>query len=583
MARTPIPSLTRRYFSVQLDMMKAFLSVVLHSHLPWVLGHGRWPHGTDWLNEAAAECYIPLLNELTRLIQNGHRPYINIGITPVLQEQLTATSFVEEFKNYLQQKITAAQEDMEEFKKKGDHEFLTIAKMWHDYYQHIARDFSDVYKGNLVAAFSRLQDEGFLEIMTSGATHGYLPLLKYDRSVNAQVRLGVEVYKKHFRRQPHGMWLPECAYRPAYAWTPPTDTDAVPCMRKGVDEFLSTHGIQFFITDAHLLKGGRAIGVYLSRFRALKNLWRHFEKEFIPVKEEFLKSQYEVYLVSSNPKVKPVAVFTRDPVTASQVWSGDLGYPGESVYLDFHKKRFPGGHRYWRVTNPKIDLAEKELYDPKHVDIKLHEHARHFVSLIKEIAVKHHDETGQPVFVCVPFDTELFGHWWFEGPRWLASVLSLIDRDDELSLATGSTILDTLEPHKVISLSEGSWGEGGFHYIWLNQWTEWTWKHIYDAEDDFYALYDEFARRGHMKKQSIMKQLARELLLLQSSDWQFLISTWSARDYAELRFSRHYENFRRLAEIMRKPSVSDNDRMFIKDLEEQDSCFSDLDLSIFSE
>jgi len=563
-------------------MMKAYLSVVLHSHLPWVLGHGRWPHGTDWLNEAAAECYIPLLNEITRLIQNGYRPYINIGITPILQEQLCAASFVDEFKNYLDQKIAAAQEDMREFEKKGDQDFLSIAKMWYDFYRSADNDFRNVYNGNLVAAFGQLQDAGFVEIMTSGATHGYLPLLKHDRSVNAQVRLGVEVYKKHFQRRPHGIWLPECAYRPAYAWTPPTETDATPYMRKGVDEFLSAQDIRFFITDAHLLKGGRAIGVYLSRFKALKNLWSHFEKEFIPVQEDFLKSQYDVYLVSSNPKVNPVAVFTRDPVTASQVWSGDLGYPGEAAYLDFHKKRFPGGLRYWRVTSPKIDLAEKAIYDPEHIDSKLREHARHFVSLIKDTAEKYHADTGQPAFICMPFDTELFGHWWFEGPRWLSNVLSLIDEDNELSLATGSTILDTFQPHKVISLSEGSWGEGGFHYIWLNRWTNWTWKHIYEAEDAFYALYDDTALREHKKKQSVMKQLARELLLLQSSDWQFLISTWSARDYAELRFSRHFENFRRLADIMRKTAESDSDRIFIKDLEEQDSCFRDIDLSIFS-
>ena len=253
------------------------------------------------------------------------------------------------------------------------------------------------------------------------------------------------------------------------------------------------------------------------------------------------------------------------------------------MYLDFHKKRFPGGLRYWRVTGPKIDLAEKIAYDPGSIDGKLDEHADHFVKLIKEIAVTIHHETGRPAFICIPFDTELFGHWWFEGPRWLAKVLSLINDDNELSLSTGSTTLDTFEPHKVISLSEGSWGEGGFHYIWLNQWTEWTWKRIYDAEDDFYALHDDYSRGNLSGKDDLMKQLARELLLLQSSDWQFLISTWSARDYAELRFTRHYENFKRVAEIIRRQRASDSDRLFMKDLEAQDNCFADLDLSSFSE
>ena len=566
-------------------MTKGYFSFVFHSHLPWVLGHGRWPHGTDWLNEATAECYIPLLNQITKLINEGYHPHFNIGITPILQEQLRSPNFVHEFEYYLKNKIEATQNDIKEFSKKGQKDFLAVAHMWNDYYQKLQEDFKTTFHKDLIASFSRLQKEGYIEIITSAATHGYLPLLKYDRSVEAQISLGVKVYQENFQKRPIGIWLPECAYRPAYKWTPPVNNGKASYNRKGIDEFLSKYNIGYFIVDAHLLKGGKAIGVYLARFKALKTLWQRFEKKFEEITEDFEKSPYEVYLVSSDPHIQPVAIFTRDPTTALQVWSGDLGYPGEARYLDFHKKRFPGGLRYWSVTNPKIDLALKEPYNPALVEDKIKEHARHFVEMVKGTLLHYYQEHRKAGFICTPFDTELFGHWWFEGPRWFYYVLKFIEEEEEIALAVGNTILEKFMPNKIISLPEGSWGEGGFHYIWFNQWTEWTWKRIYEAEDEFYSRYDEFSGSQDEQIVHILKQLARELLLLQSSDWQFLISTWSARDYAELRFSRHFENFKQLSRILldyaKNKTLKQNDKIFLKDVTEQDNCFKDLDLSIF--
>jgi 1,4-alpha-glucan branching enzyme len=562
-------------------MVKGYFSFVLHTHLPWVLGHGRWPHGTDWLNEATAECYIPLLNELNALVNEGYHPHINIGITPILQEQLGSPGFVEEFTYYLKNKIASAHQDISEFEKKGQKEYAKIARMWQDFFKQIDRDFTHTSNMDLLGAFSVMQSAGHIELLTSAATHGYLPLLKNDRSVNAQINLGTQVYKRNFNCAASGIWLPECAYRPAYKWKPPVGKKQTSYMRKGVDEVVSMHNLRYFITDSHLLKGGRAIGVYLARFKALKNLWQHFDKEFTAVKEDFTKDAHEIYLIASNPAIMPVAVFTRDPETALQVWSGDLGYPGEARYLDFHKKRFPGGLRYWCVTHPKIDLAAKELYDPSVVLEMIQHHARHFVSLVKKISNDYYRTHRAPAFTCTPFDTELFGHWWFEGPQWLAHVLRYIEDDKELKLATGNQIIETLQPNKVISLPEGSWGEGGFHYIWLNRATEWTWKRIYEAEDEFYKLYDAIMASNNNTLKRVLKQCARELLLLQSSDWQFLISTWSARDYAELRFSRHYDHFKALVRMLKQDSLSTADMNYLKDCEQQDSCFPDLDLAIF--
>ena len=566
-------------------MTKGYFSFVLHSHLPWVLGHGRWPHGIDWLNEATAECYIPILNQLFKLVDEGYHPSLNIGITPILQEQLKSPNFVSEFEHYLKNKIKAAENDLIEFSRRGQEIFSKVAKMWRDYYIKIEDDFSNKFKKNLIESLSHLQKEGYIEILTSAATHGYLPLLKYDRSVDAQVNLGIKTYQENFGQAPKGIWLPECAYRPAYKWTPPVGVKKNSYNRKGIDEFLSEYNIEYFIIDSHLLRGGKAIGVYLARFEALKNLWQHFEKEFVEIKEDFEKSPYEIYLVSSNPQIKPIAIYARDPKTGLQVWSGELGYPGEAAYLDFHKKKFPGGLRYWRVTSPKIDLALKEVYDLNEVENKIIEHAKHFVGLIKEISSQYYETHKMPAFICTPFDTELFGHWWFEGTSWLYYVLKFIEEEKDIELITGNAALDRFRPNKVVSLPEGSWGEGGFHYIWLNQLTDWTWERIYEAEDEFYSLYDKFFNSKDEQITSILKQLARELLLLQSSDWQFLISTGSARDYAELRFSRHFENFKQLSRIMldyeKNKTLKQNNINFLNDLMKQNNCFQSLDLSIF--
>jgi 1,4-alpha-glucan branching enzyme len=566
-------------------MVKGYLSFVLHSHLPWVLKHGRWPHGTDWLNEAAAECYIPLICQLERLHKQGCSPQINIGITPILQEQLRAQSFKDEFQQYLMQRKHAAEQDHDEFTRLGQHSYATVANMWRQHFASVHDLFLNSYKQDILGRFKLLQDNDMIEIITSAATHGYLPLLKHDRSIHAQIELGVRVYKQYFNKKPNGIWLPECAYRPAYSWKPPAGKREKARPRRGIDDFLSEHYINYFITDAHLLKGGKAIGTYLSRFKALQQLWRNFQRTFDTPNEDLVKTPQDLYLVASDPRRKPVAVLTRDPSTALQVWSGELGYPGEASYLDFHKKRFPGGLRYWQVTDPKIDLALKQVYQPEQVEEKIKEHAAHFISLVRATASTYFDEHKKPACICVPFDTELFGHWWFEGPRWLYHVLHTVHEVPELRLSTGSQLLEIFNPDQIIALPEGSWGEGGFHYVWLNALTTWTWDRLYETEDEFYKVLDIYKNSKNATVISLLQQLARELLLLQSSDWQFLITTWSARDYAELRFSRHYDTFKQLTEILsqygKESNFPDNALDFIKEVSQQDNCFPDLDLSIF--
>uniref|UniRef100_A0A7V4G8P6 DUF1957 domain-containing protein n=1 Tax=Desulfobacca acetoxidans TaxID=60893 RepID=A0A7V4G8P6_9BACT len=560
-----------------------YFTFVLHSHLPYVIGHGRWPHGMDWLNEAAAESYIPLLRAFHHLAREGRTSGVTLGITPILAEMLASEVFRREFRDYLNNKIEAAREDFATFQRLGEDHFASLARMWEEHYTGLKRTFIEDFNENILGEAKDLMDRGMLEVITSAATHGYLPLLGRDTAVQAQVKQGVAAYRRHFGRDPKGFWLPECAYRPRYRWAPPlADVNVEPTLRKGVEEFLSENGLDFFIVDSHLLKGGRAIGVYKDRFHALERLWERFAAQYQERPEDREKSPYELYLVSSSPEpMRPVGILTRDPRTGLQVWSGEWGYPGDGNYLDFHKKRFPGGLRYWQVTSAKADLADKGPYHPEHVGARCREQARHFVSLVKEILGDFQAAHGRPGVVVAPYDTELFGHWWFEGPTWLAEVLAEFHNTPEVRLVTGSEAFELLAPTQVISLPEGSWGEGGYHFIWLNDMNDWTWRHIYPAEAEMEALAQACSHDPDPVLQDLLKQCGRTLFLLESSDWQFLISTFSARDYAELRLVAHHDDFKRLARITREyaqsRTLSEKDRHFLTACRERDDIFPDVD------
>jgi 1,4-alpha-glucan branching enzyme len=560
-------------------MKKGNVLFVLHSHLPYVIAHGKWPHGMDWLNEAAAETYLPMLQAFDRLIDEGISPKTTIGLTPVLSEMLADKTFKDEFNEYLVQKITAAGNDAAEFYRTGDSRRHDLARMWENFYEDQKSYFNDCLNRNIINAFKKLQDNRHIEIITCAATHGYLPLLGEDTSVQAQIKLGIETYKKHFDIQPRGFWLPECAYRPSYNWIPPVEGFGGPRHRKGIEEFLAENGDEYFIIDTHLLKGGEAVGVYLDRFSALKQLWLNFESQYKPAPEDFEKNPHKLYYVSCVEGKAPVAFFTRDPETGLQVWSGEHGYPGDGYYLDFHKKHFPGGHRYWRVTSSKADLADKEVYEPERVDRSIRDQALHFKNLIRDICRTEKLDGIEPM-ICAPFDAELFGHWWYEGPRWLYSVIKEITLDPELTTSTLGEYKDQNPPVEVVSLPEGSWGKGGFHWIWLNDWTRWTWKHIYENEKLMQKAAQKFGGRTDEPVMSLLKLLAREMVLLESSDWQFLISTWSARDYAEMRFSNHNSDFKKILDLLDKAGkgqpLSNADNESIREISERDACFENI-------
>lgn len=565
-------------------MPNGYLGLVLHAHLPYVMSHGRWPHGMDWLCEGTCETYIPLLRTLWGLRDRGCRSKLTLGITPVLAEQLRDPDFAAELDSYCVEKVRRAREAEDRLYTTGELWMAEQAHRWLDYYEGIRRTFFDECGGDLVGHFGALQDEGRVELVTCSATHGYLPLLGRDTSVQAQIRLGVATYEKHFGRPPRGIWLPECAYRPRYEWARPGSPPGTPgVLRKGVDEFLSESHLDYFIVDTHLLYGGNALGVYRHRFRELARLWARFEEQYGDRPEERKgRDVTRPYLVCSVPGGKrPVAFFVRDPSTGLQVWSGEHGYPGDGNYLDFHKKYFPGGFRFWQVTDAKADLADKGPYDPAAAQARVPSHAAHFVGMARGLVG---GSDSLPRLLCCPFDAELFGHWWAEGLEWLREVMIQTEADPEVDATSLGDYLSQYPAETLIDLPEGSWGEGGYHFIWLNETTSWTWNRIYEAEDCFAEVLASIpCAEGLMRR--ILAQAARELLLLQSSDWQFLISTVHARDYAELRFDSHYQAFMKLAALAKRlragGTPTDEDIRSLDAIEVRDRLFADINLDWF--
>jgi 1,4-alpha-glucan branching enzyme len=567
---------------------------MLHSHIPYVLDHGISPHGTDWLSEAACETYVPLIGVCRRLIAEGISPRITLGMTPVLVEQLADESFKDELSGYFAHQIERAQADQEQFRSEGNYHMAYLARYWEDWYSAGKHDFEILCGRDIVGAFRKLQDEGHIEIVTSSATHGYSPLLSQDTTVQAHVKVGIDSYERYFGCKPRGYWLPECAYRPRYEWTIPVvvpgEKSGKPILRKGIEEFLAESGIDYFFADSHLLKGGPGTGVYADRFDALAKLWSQFETQYKPEKEAF--SPYYTYVVNSSSGPLPkVSVFARDPATGIQVWSGEHGYPGDEWYLEFHKKHVgPSsktlGLRYWRISGAKADLGAKELYDPHRADERIQSHADHFAKLIARTLTDHSPD-GNGI-VCSTYDTELFGHWWFEGPRFLYHVIKrLATYYSTVNRCTCGQYLDAHPNNNtVVNLPEGSWGEGGFHWIWLNDETAWAWSMIYDAERRNQELSAKYGSDERVRR--MLDQLARELLLLSASDWPFLITTGGAKDYAAIRIRNHFDNFTGIEGLIRR-TVEQNIAMGVGDwknlaeCEERDRLFENIRLPWFAE
>jgi len=607
---------------------------VLHSHLPYARLAGRWPHGEEWIHEAASETYIPLLQTLYDLKEEGIQFRLTVGITPILAEQLADPLVLDHFDQYLDDRIEAARKDMAYFGEKkalqveairevasqapagavvaadaetsddaldevpgaekftpaevrqaepestADPHLYYLAEWYKNWFEGIKQAFDERFNRDLIGAFRRLQDEGYIEITTCAATHGYLPLLGRDSAIQAQLKTGLRSYERLFGRPATGIWLPECAYRPAYV----TGDGRV---RPGIEKFLHDVGLKVFFSETHTITGGQPVGVaagdVIGPYGDIKRRYViPAATTYIPPRKDV--TTYQPYYVSnttagSNAESHSgVAVIGRNNRTGQQVWSADWGYPGDFDYREFHKKAGTSGLQYWRVTGAKTDLSHKDYYHPDWALYKIDQHAEHFAHLVADLLRDYHNQTGEFGLIASNYDTELFGHWWFEGVIWLGKVLRHLANNPDVELTTASTYVAQYPPRQVLHIPESSWGAGGNHFTWDNGDTHWMWAPIHEAEARMEKLVARFPNPTP-DEDLVLKQTARELLLLESSDWPFLVTTGQAREYAIQRFSQHVERFGKLASSL---EAGTPDVALANELWELDKVFPDMDYRAYS-
>jgi len=537
-----------------------------------------WPHGEEWLHEAIAETYLPLLNALYDLQEEGVPFALTIGITPILSEQLADPLIVDHFVHYAAERAAWAANDVDRFEQSGDPAMRDLARYYHHWYARALTSFNDRFGRDLIDAFRRLQDAGLIEIATCAATHGYLPLLARDSSIHGQLHTGVSSYRARFGRDPKAIWLPECAYRPAYV----EDENGGDIRRPGIESFLAEEGLRVFFSETHTVEGGRPVGKAAGEAIGPYGAVHRRYAVVRPEQEQTSPgTTYRPYWVGDEPG--RVAVLGRNNRTGQQVWSASFGYPGDYYYREFHRKDGVSGMQYWRIGGAGVDLGDKPPYEPERARQQVNDHVAHYVHLVEELLANYHRESGSFGVISSAYDTELFGHWWFEGVDWLKGVLRGLAGSEVVELSTASRIVEQHPPDQVMALPESSWGAGGGHFTWQNVDTQWMWPPIHAAErrmEELVARYPD--AEGETK--DLLNQIARELLLLQSSDWPFLVTTGQAKEYAAQRFTKHLERFDRFAQRAERGTPLDEiERDDLRKIVERDNPFPTIDYRDFAE
>jgi 1,4-alpha-glucan branching enzyme len=483
----------------------------LHSHMPWVLNHGGWPHGTDWLCEATLGTYLPLIEQQRLLEREGTWAPVTLGVTPILANQLGHPSYPAIFETYVAARLAALAEQKAKFADDGN-EGLAYVCGWHHAHLSRLKGVWDDIGGNVPNAFKALADAGRIELTGSAATHGFLPMLGRDESVRLQLQVGMAEHERIFGRRPNGLWLPECAYRPA-GWWEPLHHAPHRGYRHGTEVDVLNAGFKFVTLDAPLVTGTR--------------------NERPP---------YRAYRINEEHRPGPIYALARDQRTAAQVWSADGGYPGEGSYLEFHKLHYPGGLKLWRVTGRGVDLGEKHPYWPEVAQGKTHDHARHFATLLGSIAREQHPWGTS--LIMAPFDTELFGHWWFEGPEFLSNVYRELKHQPMIRATTASQHIADNPHAPSIPVTPGSWGAHSDWSTWVGPQVAWVWRRLWPLEEQFWRVAGRLI--GKWECDAALAQAARTLLLAQSSDWPFIVTMGEARDYGEHRFHSHCSDLEQL-------------------------------------
>jgi 1,4-alpha-glucan branching enzyme len=541
--------------------MSSYLALILHAHLPFVR-HPEHEHFLEetWLFEAITETYVPLLQTMQRLVNDAVPFKLTMSITPTLAAMLQDALLRERYLQHLEILIDFAAR--EQHRNRKDTRLRGLADFYFALFSETRQFFADTCKCDLLTAFRRLRQTGALEIIASAATHGLLPLLEQQShaAARAQVLIGRDVYVDLWGEQPKGFWLPECAYA------------------RELDGILQEANVRWFVLDTHGLLFGNP---------------RPRRAIFAPC------------YTRTGP-----AAFARDRDASCQVWSAQQGYPGDPAYREFYRDagfdlplehlgplaagaRKSSGLKYHRVTGRS---AQKELYDRAAAERMSENHATHFVEQRRAQFRRLSQQDAEPIVV-TPFDAELFGHWWFEGPLFLEWFIRKAASDqDDFYLTTPSDYLVACPTQQTIEPATSTWGENGDLSVWINPANAWTYPHLHGAARRMIELASQFSpvlgqalRLPEAESAGgapalrfadrALKQLARELLLAQSSDWTFLMKTGTAREYATKRTLDHLGRFNRLHEQLVANGV---DEEFLRDCEWRDNIFPNVNWRYYS-
>lgn len=527
-------------------MVKGYVCLLLHAHLPFV----RHPEDEyfleeNWLYEAITETYIPLIQVFDQLIDDGVDFRVTMSLTPPLVSMLQDPLLQNRYIRHLNKLIELSEKEIE--RTGHDQRYHGLALMYNQKFISAKDVFLNQYKRDIVQAFKKFQDLGFLEIIASTATHGFLPNLHVNpSSVRAQIRTGVDHYKKTFGCAPRGFWLPECAYFP------------------GLDVYLKEAGIRYFIVDSH--------GILHSDPRP----------------------KYSVYAPIYCPT--GVAAFARDWESSKQVWSAKEGYPGDADYREYYRDigfelehdyikpyihpqgfRVNTGIKYWRITG---DTEYKEFYQPALAVDKAASHAGNFM-FNREKQIEHlAAHMDRKPLILAPYDAELFGHWWYEGPMWINFLMRKVAFDQKtIRMTTPSEYLAEYPINQMAMPCASTWGLKGHNEFWLEGSNDWIYPYLHAAGEKMDELAQKFwpkfakAPTQDLTRRAI-NQAARELVLAESSDWPFIMKTNTMVPYAHKRIKQHLNRFTKLYNDIVNNSV---DPDWLAEVEWRDNIFADMD------
>ena len=528
--------------------MSHFL-LMLHGHLPFV----RHPEHElfleeDWLFEAVADCYLPLLDVLEHLKRDNVPASFTMGFTPPLATMLADPLLQERTARYLRLRRELAEKDAvgrspKDPLYKASQHAVSRTRWLEDWYMELGR--------NLPAAFAEHWRQGRVELVTCGATHGLFPMLNDATAIRGQLWHGVEAHQRIFGRAPEGIWLPECGVWP------------------GVASLLAEFDLRYTFVESHavlLADPPPTAGV------------------FAPIYGD-----------------RGVAFFGRDPGCARQVWSAQEGYPGDPVYREFYRDlgwdlpedvvkpyiqatgdRKNTGLKYHRVTG-KVDLGHKQPYDPEAATARAWEHGWDFARKRAASAVELQHMLGQAPVVVAPFDAELFGHWWFEGPTFIEAALrGLCSMADAPKPTTAPAYLTANPEQQVADPAVSSWGDGGYFKVWCNAGNDTVWKPLQQAREHFSRALAAGGRLTPAWKNHVARQAVRELLLAQASDWPFILTMDTQVGYAGAQPSVHLSRFWRLMHMWDQPDeLSDEQVRDLHQMEARDNIFRNVNPDIY--